>query len=126
MESKHHYWGMFILRAGLAFAFLYPAISAIFSPYDWIGYFPDFMKGYVPDMVLLHVFGATEAVIGFWILSGKRIFIPSLLATIYLALIVVLNYQGFQVLFRDISILAMAVSLMMFSCTCKYCQTRPQ
>ena len=61
-----------VLRLGVAFAFLYPAISAWFSPLDWIGYFPDFMKGYTSDVVLLHLFGATELIIAFWLLSGKK------------------------------------------------------
>ena len=37
-----------ILRIGLAFAFLYPPLDAIVDPYSWLGYFPAFMRGYVP------------------------------------------------------------------------------
>lgn len=108
---------MLVLRLGLAFAFLYPAISAVFYPDDWIGYFPDLLKGYVPDTILLHAFGVTEAIIGLWIIWGKRLFIPSLVASIYLVLIVLLNWQGMQVLFRDISILGMSLALLLFSCS---------
>ncbi len=104
-----------ILRFGVAFAFAYPAVAAWIAPYDWIGYFPIWMKGYVPDAVLLHTFGLTEIIIALWILSGFRILIPSVLASLYLAAIVLLNLQSFDVIFRDISILAAAIALVIMS-----------
>ncbi|MEK7505843.1 MAG: hypothetical protein AAB597_03035 [Patescibacteria group bacterium] len=100
-----------LLRLGVAFAFLYPAIAAVFDPFSWIGYFPEFMKGYVSDTLLLHAFGFSEAVLALWILSGKKIFIPSVLTSLYLALIVLLNIGQMDVIFRDISILAMSLAL---------------
>lgn len=106
--SKH---SLLLLRLGVAFAFLYPAVRAWFDPFSWIGYFPDFLKGYVPDLVLLHFFGGTEILIALWILSGWRIFIPSLLASAYLIAIVAFNVNGFDVVFRDLSILAMCLAL---------------
>lgn len=100
-----------LLRLGVAFAFIYPAISAWIEPNNWIGYFPTWMKGYVKDAILLHAFGVTEIIIGFWILYGKKIFIPSVLASLYLAAIIVLNLNSFDVIFRDVSILAVSVAL---------------
>ena len=100
-----------LLRAGVAFAFIYPAISAFFNPFAWIGYFPSFTLGIVSDPVLLNLFGAVEIIIGLWILSGTKIFIPSVLATIILIAIVVFNANQMDVLFRDISIAAMSLVL---------------
>ena len=99
----------FTLRAGLAFAFLYPPINAIFDPNAWIGYFPSFLRGHVDDLVLLHTFGAIEVIIALWILSGKRIFFPSLAAFLMLLGIVTMDYTEFQVVFRDLSIAAIAL-----------------
>ena len=82
----------FVLRIGLAFAFLYPPISSIFDPNAWIGYFPTFTRGYVDDLVLLHVFGVIEVIIALWILSGKRILLPSLAAFLMLVGIVTMDY----------------------------------
>ncbi|OGG53276.1 hypothetical protein A2851_01650 [Candidatus Kaiserbacteria bacterium RIFCSPHIGHO2_01_FULL_53_29] len=101
----------FVLRAGVAFAFLYPPIAAVFNPNDWIGYFPSFMHGYVPDMVLLHGFGLVEVVIALWILWGRNIFWPSLAATAILLAIVIFDFQDFVVIFRDLSLAAAALSL---------------
>ena len=100
-----------ILRAGAAFALLFPAINAIFDSDAWIGYFPRFMRGIVPDPVLLHAFGAIEVVIALWLLSGKHLFWPASAATCLLAAVVLFNVNGFQVVFRDLSIAALTLAL---------------
>lgn len=100
-----------VLRAGLAFAFLYPPLNALFDPDSWIGYFPHFMRGFVPDPVLLHSFGAVEVVIALWILSGWRIFWPSTAAALMLLAIAMLDLSQFQVVFRDLSIASIAIAL---------------
>ena len=100
------------LRIGAALAFLYPPLSALFGdPYTWFGYFPAFLQGYVPDLVLLHAFGVVEVLIGLWMLSGYKIFIPALLATAMLLGIVVFNLSQFDVLFRDVSIACLTFAL---------------
>ena len=103
-----------ILRIGLAFAFLYPPLDAIADPYTWIGYFPPFMHGYVPDMVLLHSFGAVEIVIALWLLSGWKVFWPALLAFLMLLAIVTFDNSDFQILFRDLTIASIALALMVW------------
>lgn len=100
-----------ILRVAVAFAFLYPAVSAWFLPTAWLGYVPQFMRGDVDDLVLLHAFGAVEIFIALWILSGWKIFWPSLAATAVLLAIVVFNPQEFPVLFRDLSLSGMTLAL---------------
>ncbi len=106
-----------LLRAGVAFAFLYPSLNALVDPYAWIGYFPSFVKGYLPDFLLLHIFGVVEVVIALWILSGWRIGWPCVIATVMLVGIVVFNIPNFQVVFRDLSIAAMSLALAVISYT---------
>lgn len=101
----------FLLRLGVAFAFLFPPVNAFLDPYAWVGYFPSFVGDIFPEMVVLHVFGLIEIVIGLWILSGRRIFIPSVVGAALLLLIVAFNMGDFQVLFRDVSIAFMALAL---------------
>ena len=103
------------LRVGVAFTFLYPPVNALVDPYAWIGYFPLFVRGYLPDEVLLHAFGVVEVVIALWILSGWRIFWPSVAATAMLLGIVAFNMPNFQVLFRDLAIAAMPFSLVVIN-----------
>lgn len=100
-----------LLRLSVAFAFLYPPISALRDPSSWIGYLPAFVRGWAPDLVLLHSFGVLEVLIALWILSGWKVFYPALLAAAMLGGIVVLNLSEFPVLFRDLSIAAAALAL---------------
>jgi hypothetical protein len=100
-----------LLRLGVAFSFLYPPLDAFINPYSWIGYLPRFIRGVLPDMVLLHGFGIIEIAIALWILSGRRIFWPCMIAAGILLVIVALNLRDFEVLFRDLAIAAMALGL---------------
>ena len=101
-----------LLRVGLAFAFLYPPVSAFLDPFAWIGFFPEFVRDiFGNDTILLHVFGAIEVVLGVWILVGRNVFWPALIMAVMLGGIVVFNWGAIEILFRDISILAMALAL---------------
>lgn len=101
-----------LLRIGLAFAFLYPPIDAIFEPYSWEGYFPAFLRHLPIDpLLLLHGFGVIEVVIAAWILYGKHLRIPATLAGLMLVAIVAFNSADFPVLFRDLAIAMMAFAL---------------
>lgn len=101
-----------VLRIGLGFAFLYPPITAIGDPVSWMSYFPSFVRALPIDTVLLlHAFGVVEVIIALWLLSGWRIRLPAGLAAIMLVGIVVCNLNDFEVLFRDLSIAAMALAL---------------
>ena len=109
MISPHARTAYLLLRVGAALAFLYPPLSAVFGdPYTWLGYFPPFTQGYVPDLLLLHV---VEVVIGLWILSGYKIFVPAMLATAMLLGIVAFNLSQFDVLFRDVTIACLTFAL---------------
>ena len=100
-----------VLRAGLAFAFLYPPLNALSDPTSWIGYFPQFVRGYVSDTTLLHSFGVLEILLALWLLSGWKISYPATLMGLMLVGIVLFDHGDFQVLFRDISIAAIALAL---------------
>ena len=101
-----------LLRIGVAIAFIYPAVEAFFYPNSWVGFFPPWIRDLpVSTEILLHLFGASEIVIAGWILVGKRIFIPSVLAAIYLIFIVALNWKFMDLLFRDIAILVIPIVL---------------
>lgn len=102
-----------LLRVAIAFSFIYPPIAALDDPYGWIGYFPTFVQDVVAphSMLLLHTFGVVEVLLALWILFGKRIYIPSMVAAGLLFLIVAFNQPQFPVLFRDVSIALAAVAL---------------
>ncbi len=104
------------LRAGAAFAFIYPAVNAWGDPNAWVGYFPQFVLDAgaalgASDIVVLHAFGALEIVIGVWFLWGRKLFWPAAAATAILLLIVGFHTEHMQVVFRDLSIAAMTFAL---------------
>ncbi len=100
-----------LLRVGVAFAFVYPAVSAFFNPLAWVGYFPVFVGDIIPIGIALSIFELIEIAVAAWILFGKNIFVPSLIATVLLLAIVVVNFQQMDVVFRDIPIAAMSLIL---------------
>ncbi len=112
MDNKIQRLVSLILRLGLAFAFIYPPLAAFGNPQAWVGYLPLFISKTVPDeIVFLHIFGAFEIIIAIWFLWGRALFYPSIIAVFILALIIILNWAQISVLFRDISIILMAIAL---------------
>ncbi len=97
-----------LLRLSVALAFIYPPLAALRDPDAWIGYFPAFLPSTV---VLLHAFGIVELALALWILFGKKVGWPSLIAGLLLLSIVMVNPVQFDVLFRDVSIALAAFSL---------------
>ncbi|MEK7574838.1 MAG: hypothetical protein AAB511_01245 [Patescibacteria group bacterium] len=100
-----------ILRIGVAFAFLYAGIGGFVDPQSWLGWFPKFMRDLVPEVLLLQIWGVYEIVTGLWILSGKNIFIPSLVASLSLTGLIVFNFPLMDIIFRDVTILAVTIAL---------------
>jgi len=109
-----------VLRIGVAFAFLYPPLNALWNPDSWLGYFPPFVHNLaqqagLSDLLLLHGFGALEIVLTVWILSGWKVFWPALAAAVMLCVIVVTNLSQFEILFRDLSLAPAALALAFLS-----------
>ncbi len=113
MRLRRHETSELLLRLGLAFSFLYPAISAIKDPYSWIGYFPAVMTDFVAphQLILLHSFGLLEVALALWVLLGRNVRIPALIMAAMLLSIVALNTGQLAVLFRDLTIAFAALAL---------------
>lgn len=110
-----HRWVSILLRLTVAVSFLYPPVSAFFNPLTWVGYFPSFILALpISDIAILHAFGAVEAIIGVWILFGRRVFYPALAAAAILLAITVINFNQIDVLFRDIALALAALALALF------------
>lgn len=100
-----------LLRLGISFAFLFASIDRFFNPFSWIGYVPPFFGTFMPEEAALYLFGVIGIVLAVWILSGKKIFWPSVFAAVLLLANVALNAGEFDILFRDVTIAAMALAL---------------
>ncbi|HZS42629.1 MAG TPA: hypothetical protein VFA52_00170 [Candidatus Paceibacterota bacterium] len=104
-----------ILRISLAFAFVYAALLGYLHPFDWIGYFPNFIREHFSDSVVLNLFGLSELIIAAWFLWGRKLFIPSVVASLYLFGSLIFNFHQFDVLFRNVPILGISLSLCVLS-----------
>lgn len=102
-----------LMRLAVAFAFIYPAVSAWFDPDSWIGYFPDFVLDLAGSnaALLLHGWGILEILLALWVLFGVRVYIPSIIMAVALMAVVIVNPGQFPILFRDVSIALAALSL---------------
>jgi hypothetical protein len=105
----------YLLRVGVAFPFLYAPAAALCAPEQWRSYFPSFLLAHIPDMPLIMSFVVFELLLALWLLVGKRVLLPSLLAAGTLALIIAFNIDAFRILFRNVSILCTALALALVS-----------
>lgn len=114
-----------LLRAAVAFSFLYPPIAALNDPDSWLGYFPGFLLALAGsnEILMLHAFGVVEVIIALWITFGRNVFIPSAIAVVMLAAIVLVNDAQFPILFRDVSIALASLSLALMHRTQRPVQT---
>ena len=101
-----------LLRLAIVFSLLYVAYGFWKHPADWVGYIPAFLHGFgLSNNVLIFALLAVHLVLALWILSGWRIFIPSILAALFLGSVVYFNLSQLDVLFRDISLALAALAL---------------
>lgn len=99
------------LRGGLAFVFLYAAVSSFLNPDLWLSFLPPFLLEHFSVGLLLGVFSAYQVVLALWLLWGKGLRYAALISATTLLLIIVFNFRALDVVFRDVAILAMALAL---------------
>lgn len=102
----------FLLRAGIAIAFLYAAIAAFLDPFAWIGFLPSWLDGMATRKLFLLLFSSYEIVLALWLLSGKQALRAATFSSATLFLIILFNVASLDILFRDVPILFAALALM--------------
>lgn len=105
----------FSLRAGLSIVFFYAAVSAFLSPESWVGFIPLFIRKIIDPLIFLKIHSIGELILGLWLLSNKRIFYAAILCSLSMISIIVFNFGALDIVFRDIAILFMSISLALLS-----------
>ncbi len=100
-----------LLRFGLAFVFLYASVSAFVDPLRFVAYMPHGMPPALVERFCLPIFSTYEAILAACFLAGRRLFAASILATLTLVGIIVLNPDKFTVLFRNVGIIGAALAV---------------
>ncbi len=100
-----------LLRIGLAFVFLYAAISSLMHPDEWVGYLPSFLAKMSDATMLLRFFSIVEILLSVWLLFGKYAHYAALLSALMLGGIVLAQPGDLLITFRDIGLMFMALAL---------------
>jgi len=105
-----------VLRLGLAFSLLYAGISIFYNPTDWIGFVPQWVRelsggGYLS----LYGHACFDILLGLWLLSNKWTFYASILTALNLFSISLFNLSQLDIIFRDVSLIFMALALAILS-----------
>lgn len=103
--------GILLLRFGLAFVFLYAAVSGFINPGVWVGWLPEFVR----TNFVLSLFGAMEITVAVWLVSGRQTFWAGLVSGLMLLGIIIFNPQAMIVVFRDIGLALAAFALAILS-----------
>ena len=82
------YDSIFFLRIGLAFVFLYSAISGFINPQLWLGYVPNFFGNFIARGYVLFAHDITNLIIGLWLISGKKTYWAAVLSALTSAALV--------------------------------------
>ncbi|MEX2017313.1 MAG: hypothetical protein WD876_02470 [Candidatus Pacearchaeota archaeon] len=99
------------LRLGLAFVFIYAAISAFLNPGAWIGYVPSFIWNPITRAYFLFAHDIVNLGLGLWLLTGKKQFYAAIVSCLALAGIIIFNLSSFLITFRDVGLLFAAIAL---------------
>ena len=102
----------FFIRLGIAFAFVYAAISAFITPENWIGFMPSWISAIpVDQFLILQIFSGVEILLGLWLITGKKLFYSAIVSAVFLAGITIVNIGALDIVFRDITIFLAAIAL---------------
>ncbi len=111
-----NYWPHALLRIALSFILIYPAVSALYSPGDWIIYIPDvILNSFTSNIEVLYITSSINILIGAWILSNKAIRIPTIIALVISIATVILNPTLFDRLLGEITAIFIALTLLIDS-----------
>jgi hypothetical protein len=99
------------IRTGVAFTFLFAALSAYLYPVVYLQYFPDIILANIPARLLLHLFGIYEVLLALWLLSRKWPRASALVATVTIFMITIVNVGMFNVVFRNVAIFFSCIAL---------------
>lgn len=111
MNSQNKNLVSLSLRIGLAFVFIYAAVSSFAHPLDWIGYLPSFLRHNAHDTQLLKLFSTFEIILAVWLLIGRYTKYAALFSAAMLAGIVFSTYNQLIISFRDVGLFFAAIAL---------------
>jgi hypothetical protein len=108
LEAELSLW---LLRAGLAFVFVYAALATFLYPAILAKYMPSFAPPWAVERVLLPAFALGELALAAGLMTRRYLRLASLLSVLTLVAITLLNLDAFAVLFRNVAIACAAAAV---------------
>ncbi len=102
---------MWLLRAGLAFVFVYAAVMGLVRPDTVAKYVPSVVPPWAVEQILLPVFALYELALAICLFTRRYVRLAAFLSVVTLAGINVANLDAFGVLFRNVAIACAAAAL---------------
>lgn len=102
-----------LMATGLAFVFIYAAVSAMMNPAAYRSFLPGFLDE-APSWVAegaLRSFGLVEVAVALGVLTRRYRYLASLVAAVTLVAIIAVNLNAFDILFRNVAIALAALAL---------------
>jgi hypothetical protein len=99
-----------LLRCGIAFVFVYAAISSFVTPSAWLGFIP----GFVPTALAklsLEAFSVIQVALAAWLASGLYLRYAALASGLIITVLTLSNLASLVVTFRDIGLALAAFAL---------------
>ena len=110
-KNQDNYLALLFLRLGICITLFYAAISAFLNPTSWIGFIPVWTGSIIDGNTFLHIHSIFNIFLGFWLLSNKKVFYPSIIVFLLTLFIILFNLGALDILFRDIAILFSSIAL---------------
>ena len=101
---------VFFLRIGITFVFFYAGIATFLNPNDWSGFIPS-IGNFITGAILLNIHSVVNIFLGLWLLSNRKIFYACIVSGVVMFFIIAFNIGVFDIVFRDIAILASIIAL---------------
>lgn len=102
-----------LMRVGLASVFLYAGFAALAQPSHWIGFVPHSFTNIIPADTFLKMMSLYELALGTLLLTGYYVRYAAALSALTLLGIISGSLDAFEVTFRDVGLLCMAIALFM-------------
>lgn len=115
MKDKKIYFVSILLRLSLSISFFYAAVSSFLNPTNWAGYIPIFLSTNLDAGIFLIIFSIYELILGLFLIFDCKTFYLSILSSITIFLIILFNINSLDIVFRDLPILIISITLTFLS-----------
>jgi hypothetical protein len=99
-----------LLRVGIAFVFVYAALSSYITPSAWLGFIPSFVPSGLAKPSL-DLFSIVQVGLAAWLVSGLYLRYAALASALTITALTLTNLSSLVVTFRDVGLALAAFAL---------------